>query len=922
MYAKQDKGRSAGKILPIGLTVLAFALGAEIILNGWDKGTLVRLAVEIAACWALYISRKMPEKWLMWVYFAAAMDGFVFFGTHESSIYVIAPLVIGIFLLFFSAEIYSPIPFCALFYFGVLAYDIINVFSSGGSFAPPEIARLLFCIAFVVTTGLILKKTEARRKSKNADIEELISRLKEENRRTEDFLTNVSHELRTPINAVTGLTAVMLKNENDPEKRENLISVQKAGYRLFGQIEDILDYTEIDTERISISDEAYMMSSIVNDIITELNMTGTKPSPEIIFDIDAKIPAGLYGDGRKIKKIIKHLISNAVKFTDEGGVYVRIYALKKTYGVNLCILVKDTGIGMKAESLSRITERFYQSSRGYKRRAGGLGLGLPIVYGMVKAMEGFVHIESEYGKGTSVTVSIPQKIADNAAGMQVEKPSELCLACYLMPEKYKNPEVRMFYDEMITHITQGLDVTAHRVFNITELETLVSRYRLTHLFVAKEEYEKDADYIEKLAEDIIVVVVSDDAGTLRAGSRARIMHKPFYCFPVVNVLNSSAEDQTVRGQRMVCPDVKALVVDDEPMNRLVAEGILKDYQMSVKTAGSGAEAVSICESEDFDVIFLDHMMPEMDGVETLKMLRKLKNDPTDMFTVVAFTANAVSGSREMFLREGFDDFLSKPVESAELERVLRKVLPNSRIKFIAEKEIEENIPAAEKPAEKKDVPVKDEENTDPIAVLEKAGINTRAGLTYCRKDKDFYIQILSKFVSDANSKASELERLFAASDWDGYRIQVHALKSSSKMLGADILSQKAKELEDASKEHDAEFVGKNHGALTELFKETVKIIGSAVGLEKSDDGENSKCEEIDAETLLNTLSELLNCFGTYEADKAQKLLGDLSRYSYGGEPLKKTLDSVSRDVDEFEYESASEKTSALIGRVKGGDARE
>lgn len=913
---RRDKTRSAGKIVPIGLTVLAAALAAEIFLNGWDKGTLVRIGVEIVVCWILHLSKKVPEKWMRWVYFAVSMDGFVVFGTHASSIFTISPLVIGINLLFFAAEMYNVIIFCSLFYFGVLAYDVISVFASGGSFSAEEIARLVFCVAFVVISGLILKKTVERRESRAADTDELIAHLREENRRTEDFLANVSHELRTPINAVTGLTAVMLKNENDSEKRENLMSVQRAGYRLFGQIEDILDYTEIDTGKIVISDESYMISSIINDIITENKMLGTKDHIELIFDVDAKIPARLFGDGRKIKKIIKHLCANAVKFTDEGGVYIRLYALKKTYGINLCIQVKDTGIGMDAESLSKITERFYQSSHGIKRRAGGLGLGLPIVYGMVKQMEGFVHIESEEGKGTSVTVSIPQRIADPAPGMQVKSPSELCLGCYLFPDKYKDPRVRVFYDEMITNISRGLDVTTRRVFNKDELETLVSRYRLTHIFLAKEEYEQDKDYIESLAQDIIVAVVADDGYVTKPQSRVRTVSKPFYCFPVVNILNSSKEDSAGHGKRMICPGVKALVVDDEPMNRMVAEGILKDYQLVVKSVGSGAEAVDVCENESFDVIFLDHMMPGMDGVETLKMLRKSESETSEMFTAVAFTANAVSGAREMFLREGFDDFLSKPVETVELERVLKKVLPSSKIHFVDEDE----IVIEQKPAESvPDTPAEQ----DPVTLLESAGINVHAGLTYCRMDKEFYFQILTKFVTDAKQKSEELSRLLSEQDIGGYRIQVHALKSSSKMIGADELSAAAKDLEDAAKENNAAYVEEHHAALIELFKKTSEEIGEAIGIGSSDDeNEEFSGREIEADELLHALSELQECFGTYEADKAEKIINDLKGYSYGGEPLKKTVESIWRDVDEFEYDAAAEKTEQLLQRVKGGDARE
>ena len=148
------------------------------------------------------------------------------------------------------------------------------------------------------------------------------------------------------------------------------------------------------------------------------------------------------------------------------------------------------------------------------------------------------------------------------------------------------------------------------------------------------------------------------------------MQKPFYALAIANVLNSEVSDDNTDGlqeKQMKCPGVKALVVDDESMNLLVAEGIFSDYGMTVKTALSGAEAIELCEKDTFDIIFMDHMMPEMDGVETMKRLRQLKDVGAERLTVVALTANAVSGAKEMFINEGFDGFVAKPIESVELE---------------------------------------------------------------------------------------------------------------------------------------------------------------------------------------------------------------------------------------------------------------
>lgn len=928
---KQGKNKTSHLATLISFTFLAAVLSAEILLLGWEKGMVVQLAVELVICWIVHILGKASDNLEKWLYFALGMHGYVYHGLHGSSIYSLAPLMIGIILLYFAEEEYHLIRLCLLIYLGTLMANLMLTSRGQLETTALSIIRLISGIVFLCLAAGLSNLLKERRVSDRQEMMDRIAQLEEENQRTEDFLTNVSHELRTPINAVTGFSTMMLKNESDSDKRENLLSIQKAGYRLLRQIEDILDYTEIETGKIIASEETYMLSSLINDLHSEKGILDGKENLELIFDVEAKIPAVLIGDSRKIKKIIRHLVENAVKFTEEGGVYVRLYALPKPYGINLCIQVKDTGIGMDAESLSKITEKFFQSSRGRDRRAGGLGLGLSIVYGMASSMEGFVHMESSEGSGTTVTVSIPQKIADDSPGMEVENPSELCLACYLMPEKYKNPEVRKFYDEMITHIAKGLDIAVHRVFHFDALETLVSMYRLTHIFLAKEEYEANPDYFEKLDKEIQVVLIADDNYSPGSDSRVKILRKPFYCFPVVNILNSVVkEEKPEDGGRIICPEVRVLVVDDEPMNRMVAEGILKDYRMTVKTAGSGPEAISICEKENFDLILLDHMMPGMDGVETLKNLRRIKSGAADELVVIAFTANAVSGAREMFLREGFEDFLPKPIEEQELERVLRKVLPKSKILYGKQEISSGSVRRGETElrADQGDInnedsaPQKVKDSTsDVVARLKTAGINTAAAMSYCRNDKVFYMQLLEKFVLDAAYKAEEIEGFFREKDYENYRIQVHSLKSTSRMMGADGLSQMAKDLESAAKESDITYIEAHHGEMLESYRETVRSIREVIG--DPDGGAAAEAAEgaaISVEDLLEHLAELGECFDAFEADRAQKLIIDLEGMTLDGESVKKMLETIKRDVEEFEYEAAAEKTSALIRSLKGGEA--
>ena len=841
MY-EREKQRTTHLIILLAYTILTIALIGESLLMGWELGAVVLLMLALAASWVIHIIEPIPESSRLWLYFILTMLSFFFYGIHETSIFDMAPLIIVIIMIYSVTEKYLMIRLCIVTYFLTMCYDFLFVLGISVEVSALTVSRTMLHLALVYMAGRLVKVMMQRHSKEKKNTDNRIADLEEANRRTEDFLTNVSHELRTPINAVTGITSVMLKNEEDAKKRKDICSIQKAGLRLFDQIEDILDYTEIDTGRIKVSEDTYIISSLVNDIINGIQLSDRENMPELIFDIDAGMPSVLLGDEKKVKRILKHLIDNALKFTKKGGIRVRIYALHKPYGVNLCIRVSDTGIGIAEEELEKIQERFYQTSGGRNRRAGGLGLGLSIVYGMVSAMEGFIQVYSTVGEGTTVSVSIPQKVADEKPAMVVKKREDLCLACYLRPEKYEIPEVRRYYDEMISNMVRELDISLHRVFDADDLEKLTSMYQLTHLFLGKEEYEDHKSYIEGLGQNIKVIVVADDDFVLPQGSRAKILKKPFYSLPIVNILNAkAAEDEAFfEKKHMICPEIKVLVVDDEPMNLMVAEGIFKEYQMIVQTVESGRDALKLCEEEDFDLIFLDHMMPEMDGVETLKWIRKIYAGTGRGCTIIAFTANAVSGAREMFLREGFDEFVSKPVEPLELERVLRKVLPKSSIIFVDEKgrknrnteDTEENsIPKAEVTDEK--ILGKNSEE-DKMILLENTGIHTQSGMQYCYGDKEFYVELLTKFATDAEKKRTEIEDSFQQKDLENYRIRVHALKSTAKMIGADSLSENAKQAEMAAKNQDAGFICEHHGELLAEYRQVVQCIFDVFDLGKKD----------------------------------------------------------------------------------------
>ncbi|MCR5753583.1 MAG: response regulator, partial [Acetatifactor sp.] len=709
---KNELFQASHMVILISYTIFSVILIGEALLLSWEKWALLLIGFSLISSWILHIGQVIPEYQRIWIYSILMMGTFFFYGIHETSAFDLAPVVIAVIMIYTMTGLKALITLWQVTYYVTIGYDILQIYFGDEGFDSLIVTRTLLHLTLVFMSGWISRTIIDKWEKVLVKSREEIEILTDATDRLNDFLANISHEIRTPINAVIGLTGVCIEKEKDEEIKANMQSVAEAGKRVAEQISDILDYSEIDMEKVAVNGEDYMIDSLLNDLVVQLSPYKA-PELELIIDVDPELPTAMHADVTKLKKVLWHLIMNGLKYTKEGGVYVRITSIPQAYGLNLCMEVRDTGIGMSEEEMEHIFERFFQGDSGRTRSTSGLGLGMSVVNGFVKALNGFLTIESKLGEGTTIRISIPQTIVDSSKCMAVSEPENLNLGAYLHFEKFENPQVREFYNAMVKDIVQGLKVRMHRVDNIENLRALSQNVHFTHLFVGEEEYESDIEFIENMAKNTLVVVVANNDFKLPKGSRARIMRKPFYCFPVVNVLNSSVDTGREEEGRLYCRGARALVVDDEPMNLLVANNIFRQYGMVVSTAASGREAIEMCNSNEYDIIFMDHMMPEMDGIETMKRIRTdFDRDKKDV-PIVALTANAVSTAKEMFIKEGFDGFISKPIELIEMERVLKKVLPKSLLSIERIDSQPEKEEAAPKKAETESIMIMREERTIP-----------------------------------------------------------------------------------------------------------------------------------------------------------------------------------------------------------------
>ncbi len=841
-------GQTGRHLLLAGIiTAFSVILIMITMVMSWELWTVPLFMLGNLSVWFLHIARLGSGGFYENLCAGLLMTEYFFFGVHEGSLFdmpgVACIMVLTLFMLDKKWMLYV----IEALYGMVLLYHFLILHTISHNMEIWEIIRL--GLGIVVTTGAVslAKFWINRRREQRRHYDSAFAKMETAGRQNADFLSNVSHELRTPINMVIGLSEVTLGKDISPEIRTDMQSIQLAGKRLSNQINDMLDYTEIVEGTLTPVKEKYMITSVLNDVITMTGMQSGRHQLELVFDINPKVPAVLTGDAEKISHVLKILVENAIKFTEEGGINVCIDYRQESYGINLIIDIYDTGIGMTESQLTQMYDAFYQADTGSSRFAGGLGLGLPIARGILNAMGGFVHFDSERQHGLHAHIAIPQGVADASPCIVLPNADQLCIGCYFRPEKYSCDDVKGYYDRLILHMVEGLGVKGYQVHNFEGLKKLQRSYKLTHVFIAQAEYEEYQDYYEKLADTLRVVVISERGYTLSRGSRLSVIHKPFSALSVVNLLSGAGrgdgfEDaQAVGRMPFTCEGVRALAVDDEEMNLVVAKGVLGSYEMEVDICQSGREAIERCSRIPYEVVFLDHMMPGFDGVETLKQLREINNGMYQDVPVIALTANTVSGAREMFRNEGFTEFIPKPIERSVLERVLRRVLPEECIQYKTEnsfkdtsaEEISQDIKAdsledisadeeTELAGDAADTAAEEAEtlvSSLPKEQLVQAGVNVKMGLGYCCGEEEFYLEMLRMFCAQSEEKREELIALYESENWADYAVKAHALKSTSLTIGAETLSAHAKTLELAGKSGDIEYIRENHSILLRMYEE-------------------------------------------------------------------------------------------------------
>lgn len=728
-----------------------------------------------------------------------------------------------------------------------------------------------------------------------------------------DFLANMSHEIRTPMNAIVGMCELILRErEISDTVREYCFNIQNSGRSLLAIINDILDFSKIDSHKMELIEDEFNLASTINDVV---NMAVTRKGNkklELIIHVDPEIPSGLIGDEIRIRQVIINLVTNAIKYTESGCVSIRVTQTKHDYGINLSVVVEDTGIGITEENLEKLFTSFQQVDTKKNRSVEGTGLGLAISRRLVKQMGGFINVSSEYGKGSEFKFVIPLKVANDTPFISINDAEQIHVGGYIDLEKFDCEFIREEYRKLLRELAVSLGTDIQLFSSMEELKQAYQRQTYTHLFAAREEFIENKDFFTEASQKMGIIVVQERDDAIDLPENVKCIYKPFYALSVAAALNNeniltNLNESRPSTVKFVAPKARVLVVDDNAVNLKVAVGLMRPYHMQVITADNARSAISLLRSKDIDLVFMDHMMPEIDGVEAAKMIRGMEGEYYKKLPIIALTANAVNGVKDMFIQAGLDDFIAKPIELSVLDRVLKTWLPKEYIKAPEANEGE----SPEKSDTVRSLKL-DQISGDP----EVFDIDT--GIFYTGGDQEIYYEILRVYVEKAPQKVQTIRKLFQEQSWDDYVIEVHALKSTSLTVGAKKLSSLAASLEKAGKNKDTSLIEEKTEEMLELYQEVIGIgekilMGNTdhTGVVEEEHTEEEELGEMTREMVEDYVTQIEKACDLFDSDEIDRICVEVSQYICEGKRLRDLFAPVKFAAEDFEYDEALEKARQI-----------
>lgn len=627
------------------------------------------------------------------------------------------------------------------------------------------------------------------------------------NRAKSRFLAQMSHEIRTPINAIIGLNHILRQTELTERQQDYVGKSLTAAKSLLAIVNDVLDFSKIEAGKATLERIEFDLYEVLHNVSNLVGFRATEKGLKFRYDIRRDVPQMLVGDPFRLQQILLNVTNNAVKFTSEGELSISVRTEgSRTDRRRIVFAVRDTGIGMSKEQTGRLFREFTQGDMTTTRKYGGTGLGLVISRRFAELMGGAIEVESELGRGSTFTIVLPLSPAETGACARIGERSLGVVRTLLV---CADSEMRHVLRRQLEGLTLAVDVAERADEAMDKLER-EGPYALALLDWRLED-EEPMRLAERIRErqpgghPAIVIVSASHEPALQAASESSRVAKTLL-FPIsqsrlydelvelvaLQPLRAAGGDGGARSEYASLKDAVVLLAEDNEINQLVARELLHGVVARVDVASDGGEAVRLVEATRYDAILMDLQMPEMDGYEATRRIRRLANGKG--VPIVAMTADAMKGVEEQALEIGMNAYITKPFDPVELYRALQRFV---RRTARTERTTEDGVPdsAAWLVAASAEAPVR--------SPLDRMGALARLG-----GNANVYARVLRLFASDHAGDVGRIREALAAGDRQRAELLAHSLKGVAANIGATDLAAFAAELQAASRDAGREATAK------------------------------------------------------------------------------------------------------------------